>query len=96
MLQREQPRDYVIASGSTHSVRDFVIEAFRAAEEITGKVLDWQDYVKVNAQLFRPAEVPHLLGDATRALTELGWKPQVSFRELVRMMVEHDLSEVGQ
>lgn len=91
MLQQDAPKDYVLASGSAHSVQDFVEAAFRAANEITGRDLAWRDYVKVDPRFLRPAEVPHLLGNATRACQELGWRPEVNFEGLVRMMVEHDL-----
>jgi GDPmannose 4,6-dehydratase len=91
MLQQDTPKDYVIATGETFSVRDFVELAFRAAEDITGKHLDWEKLVRVDAKYTRPAEVPDLQGDATRALADLGWQPTVRFHELVRMMVEHDL-----
>lgn len=85
MLQQEQPDDYVIATGETHSVREFLELAF-------GHVgLDWQKYVELDPQFLRPAEVDLLRGDATKARTQLGWQPKVSFSELVRMMVEHDL-----
>ncbi len=91
MLQQDKPRDYVLASGQSHSVREFAVEAFRVAGELTGKSLDWQDYVRQDPRLERPAEVPHLLGNATRACEELGWAPEVGFASLVRMMVEADL-----
>lgn len=93
MMQREVPKDYVIATGETFSVRDFVVLAFRCAEDITGKTLDWEKLVRVDAKYKRPAEVPDLQGDATRALADLGWQPTVRFHELVRMMVAHDLEE---
>lgn len=93
MLQQDAPKDYVIATGNTHSVREFVQEAFKAASEITGVAKDWQDYVKVDPRFTRPADVPLLLGNATRACEELGWAPKVGFVELVRGMVESDLRE---
>ena len=89
MLQQPQPDDYVIATGQAHSVREFLVAAF----EHVG--LNWQDYVVTDTQLLRPAEVDVLCGDATKARTQLGWQPKVGFEELVRMMVEHDLSEAG-
>lgn len=85
ILQQEQPRDYVIATGETHSVRDFVQLAF----EHVG--LDYQDHVVVDPLFYRPAEVEILLGDPTRAKTELGWMPRVKFEQLVRMMVDADM-----
>jgi len=85
MLQKPEPDDYVIATGESHSVREFLEEAF-------GYVgLDWRRYVEVDPRYFRPTEVDHLQGDATKARAKLGWRPKVSFKELVRMMVDHDL-----
>jgi len=86
MLQREQPSDYVIATGRTHSVRDFVQLAFAVAD------LDWQRYIVLDPRLVRPAEVDLLIGDAGKAHAELGWRPKTSFEELVTMMVEADLA----
>jgi GDPmannose 4,6-dehydratase len=89
MLQQENPDDYVIASGETHSVREFLEEAF-------GYVgLDWKHYVKEDPRLFRPAEVDLLLGDSTKARTTIGWKPKIGFKELVRMMVDSDLRRIN-
>ncbi len=86
MLQGDQPDDYVVATGETHSVREFVEEAF-------GYVgLDWKEHVVVDPKFFRPAEVDVLLGDSTKAKNALGWKPNVGFKELVRMMVDADLA----
>lgn len=85
MLQREEPKDYVIATGETHSIRDFLDEAFGLLD------LDWREYVEHDPRYDRPAEVDLLLGDSSLARRELGWKPRVSFRELVKMMVEADL-----
>jgi len=86
MLQQPTPQDYVIATGETHSVREFAQLAF----EHVG--LDWEKYVVVDKALFRPSEVNLLLGDASKAARELGWKPTVRFPELVRMMVDADLA----
>ena len=86
MLQQDTPDDYVIATGETHSVRDFVQAAFACAG-----MDDWEAHVQVDPRLFRPAEVEQLIGDATKARHVLGWRPSVSFPELVRMMVEADL-----
>ena len=88
MLQRPTPQDYVIATGETHSVREFAQLAF----ECVG--LDWQKYVVVDKVFFRPSEVNLLLGDARTAQQELGWQPQVRFPELVRKMVEADIKLV--
>jgi GDPmannose 4,6-dehydratase len=85
MLQRDEPGDYVVATGETHSVREFCEIAFDTAG------LDWEKYVKVDPAFMRPAEVDTLKGDSSRAEKELGWKPEVSFKELVRMMVENDM-----
>ena len=85
MLQRDEPRDYVIGSGEMHSVRELCEVAFAHAG------LDYRDHVRVDEDLFRPAEVDRLLGDATRARKELGWEPKVDFESLVRMMVDADL-----
>jgi len=90
MLQQDKPEDYVVATGQTRSVRDFV----RAAFACVG-IDDWQRYVVVDEQLFRPAEVDRLIGDASKAHNRLGWRPRVSFDELVRMMVENDLQQVA-
>ena len=85
MLQAERPQDYVVATGESHSVRELVEAAFDRVG------LAWKDYVEVDPRYFRPSEVDHLRGDATKAREELGWKPQVDFAHLVRMMVDHDL-----
>jgi GDPmannose 4,6-dehydratase len=85
MLQRSAPEDYVIATGVSHSVRDLVQIAFAHAK------LDWQKHVRVDPALLRPAEVEHLLGDASKARAELGWTPTVDFKQLVEMMVDADL-----
>jgi GDPmannose 4,6-dehydratase len=85
MMQQDVPEDYVLATGETHTVREFVELAF-------GRVgLDWKKHVEIDPRYFRPAEVDLLLGDATKARTNLGWKPTVAFPELVSMMVDADL-----
>ncbi|NJK33770.1 MAG: GDP-mannose 4,6-dehydratase [Oscillatoriales cyanobacterium SM2_2_1] len=89
MLQQEQPDDYVVATGETHSVREFLDLAFAYVN------LNWQDYVEIDPRYFRPAEVDLLLGDATKAKQKLGWQPRVSFPELVRLMVDADLKAIG-
>lgn len=88
MLQKEEPGDYVIATGETHSVEEFVQEAFSIAG------LDWKKYVVIDPKFVRPAEVELLLGDPSKAKRELGWEPKVHFKELVRMMVEADLERL--
>jgi GDPmannose 4,6-dehydratase len=85
MMQAEQPDDYVIATGETHSVREFLEEAFGHLG------LDWEKYVEIDPRYFRPAEVDLLLGDPTKARTILGWEPKVSFKELVKIMVDSDM-----
>jgi GDPmannose 4,6-dehydratase len=85
MLQQEVPSDYVIATGVTHSVQEFVEIAF----DHVG--LDWKKYVVVDPKFIRPAEVDFLQGNAQKAKQELGWEPTVSFEELVKMMVDADL-----
>jgi GDPmannose 4,6-dehydratase len=89
MLQQEKPDDYVIATGETHSVREFLEEAFAYVG------LEWEKYVKVDPKYFRPAEVDFLLGDPAKAKAVLGWKPKCSFRELVRLMVDADMEIDG-
>lgn len=89
VLQQEKPADYVVATGSSHSVSDFVEAAFKAAE-----IADWKKYVKVDPRYMRPAEVPDLKGRADKAYKALGWKPKVSFDQLVSMMVEADIKRL--
>jgi GDPmannose 4,6-dehydratase len=87
MLQQDEPKDYVVATGRTHSVRDFVTAAFAHVG-----IEDWERFVTQDPRFFRPAEVDVLVGDATKARVELGWKPEVDFESLVTMMVDHDLA----
>jgi GDPmannose 4,6-dehydratase len=84
MLQADEPNDYVLATGETHSVEEFLDVAFGYAG------LNWTDYVKIDERYFRPAEVDLLMGDYTKAKEKLGWEPTVRFEELVKMMVDHD------
>ena len=84
MLQAEEPDDYVLATGETHSVQDFLDEAFGYAG------LDWREYVTIDPRYFRPAEVDVLMGDYAKARERLGWEPTVRFHDLVRMMVDAD------
>lgn len=86
MLQQDQPDDYVIATGETHTIEELVELAFAEAG-----VGDWRSYVRQDPKFFRPAEVDLLIGDSTKAREKLGWKPEVDFPGLVRMMVQHDL-----
>jgi GDPmannose 4,6-dehydratase len=85
MLQAEEPGDYVVATGETHTVREFLDAAFARAE------LDWKKHVEFDPRYLRPAEVPLLRGDASKAKRDLGWEPKVRFEELVRIMVDADL-----
>ena len=89
MLQQDQPDDYVIATGQSHSVRQLVETAFGHAG------LEWQKYVRIDPALLRPAEVDHLIGDASKAARLLGWKPSVTFEQLIGMMVDADLERHG-
>jgi GDPmannose 4,6-dehydratase len=89
MLQQDEPDDYVIGTGVAHSVADLVRIAFGAAK------LDWQDFVKTDESLLRPAEVDHLLADSCKASAKLHWNPKVSFSELIGMMVDHDIYRLG-
>ncbi len=89
MLQQDSPRDYVIGTGESHTVREFCEEAFG----LVG--LDWEAFVRVDPAYFRPTEVEALQADPTLAMKDLGWKPTLDFQQLVRRMVEHDLNLVG-
>jgi len=89
MLQQDEPDDYVVGTGATHSVREFAQMAFERAG------LNWEDHVEVDSHLMRPAEVEHLRADASKARSRLGWKPEVSFRELVNMMVDADIERLS-
>ncbi len=85
MMQADEPDDYVVATGETHSVREFCEETFALLD------LDWQKFVEIDPRYHRPAEVDLLLGDAAKAREKLGWSPTVSFKQLVKIMVESDL-----
>lgn len=89
MLQQDQPRDYVIATGESHSVRELCEVAFAHVG------LDYRDFVRVDERFMRPSDVPALCGDASRARADLGWEPSVRFEALVRMMVDADLARVA-
>ncbi|MEH2276563.1 MAG: GDP-mannose 4,6-dehydratase [Nostoc sp.] len=89
MVQKDQPDDYVIATGETHSVREFLELAFTYVN------LNWQDYVEFDERYLRPSEVELLIGDSTKARQKLGWTPSVTFEELVSLMVEADLQALG-
>lgn len=89
MLQQEEPDDYVIATGDTHSVREFLDVAFGYVN------LNWQDYIEFDERYLRPAEVELLIGNPSKAQQKLGWKPEVTFEQLVALMVEADLQAIG-
>jgi GDPmannose 4,6-dehydratase len=88
MLQADEPHDFVVATGVTHSVRDLVVEAFTHAG------LDWQKYIRLDPKFLRPAEVDLLIGNPAKAKAELGWEPEVDFRGLVHMMVDADIERL--
>jgi len=88
MLQQDGPDDYVIATGESHSVKEFLEEAFKY------KGLDWREYVEIDSRYFRPTEVDSLLGDASKARKKLLWEPKVKFKELVKLMVDADIKEL--
>jgi GDPmannose 4,6-dehydratase len=88
MLQQERPDDYVVATGESHTVREVLDVAFGALG------LDWKSHVEIDPRYYRPTEVDHLLGDASKARERLGWKPRVLFRELIEMMVRSDEADV--
>lgn len=104
MLQQDKPDDYVIGTGESHSVREFIEEAFK----VVGMEIRWEDQglnevgkindkivVKINSKFYRPAEVDYLLSNPEKAKKNLGWIPKTSFKELVKIMVEHDLNELS-
>jgi GDPmannose 4,6-dehydratase len=88
MLQQDKPDDYVIATGETHTVREFVEEAFKYAG------LDWKKYVKFDERYLRPAEVDLLIGDASKAKKKLNWQPKTTFKDLVKIMVDADVADL--
>jgi len=85
MLQHPEPDDFVVATGESHSVREFL--------DVAGEYcnLDWKAFVEIDPRYFRPTEVQYLMGDPSKAQRSLGWRPRVGFRELVKLMVDHDL-----
>ena len=87
MMQHESPEDWVLATGETHTVKEFLEIAFKSAN------LEWQEYVETSEKYYRPNEVDYLLGDSTKARNELSWKPKVDFKELVSLMVDFDTEE---
>lgn len=90
MLQQDEPDDYVVATGTSYSVKEFLEESFGLAG------LDWRDHVEIDPRYFRPAEVDYLLGDASKIKQKLGWSPRIDFKQLVREMYEHDLGQAQQ
>jgi GDPmannose 4,6-dehydratase len=89
MLQQDAPEDYVIGTGETHTVQEFLEEVFAYVN------LDWQEYVEIDPRYFRPTEVDVLLADASKARKKLGWEPKVTFKELVKIMVDADMEATG-
>jgi len=89
ILQQDDPDDYVIATGESHTVKEFVEEAFSYAG------LDWRDHIEIDPKYFRPTEVDHLCGDISKARKMLGWEPKVRFKELIRIMVDADREQSG-
>jgi GDPmannose 4,6-dehydratase len=85
MLQQDFPDDFVIATGESHSVKEFVVKTFDSLG------LDWGKYVEIDPRYFRPTEVDFLLGDATKAREQIKWQPRVDFNQLVKLMVESDM-----
>jgi GDPmannose 4,6-dehydratase len=90
MLQQPEPDDYVIGTGESHSVREFLDAAFQHAG-----IVDWERYVDIDPRYYRPTEVEHLVADASKARKKLGWQPKTQFKELVKMMVEEELKKHG-
>jgi GDPmannose 4,6-dehydratase len=90
MLQQEKPDDYVLATGETHSVQEFVEVAFARAK------LDWKKHVEFDERYLRPAEVDLLIGDASKAKKQLGWVPKVKFKELTEIMVDADIEQLAE
>ena len=89
MLQQDQPDDFVIGTGESHTVREFLEAAFSYVD------LDWKDYVNIDSRYYRPNEVASLQANPEKAIRQLGWAPRVRFNELVRIMVDADLQSAG-
>jgi len=89
MLQQDRPEDYVIGTGEAHSVQEFLEEVFAYVD------LDWQKYVEIDSRYFRPTEVEFLLADPSKAREKLEWEPKITFKELVRIMVDADMEAIG-
>ncbi|GAG88654.1 unnamed protein product [marine sediment metagenome] len=90
MLQQEEPDDYIIASNETHSVREFLEEAFKYVG-----LGDWKSYVEIDPRYLRPAEVEILVGNSSKAKEKLNWQPRIKFKELVKIMVDADLRKLN-
>jgi len=89
MLQQKRPDDYIIGTGETHSVREFLEEAFNYLN------LDWQKYIEIDQKYYCPTEVENLGADSTKAREQLNWSPKISFKDLVKIMVDYDLELSG-
>jgi GDPmannose 4,6-dehydratase len=89
MLQQDEPDDFVVATGKTHTVKELIEIAFGHLD------LDWEDYVVVDQDFYRPAEIHELKGDAGKAMDKLRWKPSISFKDMIRLMVDEDLRSLG-
>lgn len=89
MMRQPEPDDYVVGTGESHSVREFVELAFKQVG------LSWEDYVKIDPRYYRPTEVDHLVADTTKAKTKLGWQPKTKFEDIVKIMLKHDLEQHG-
>jgi len=89
MLQNKEPDDFVIGTGETHSIREFVEETF----SYTG--LDWKEYIKIDSRYFRPTEVEELIADPTKAKEKLDWNPKIKFKDLIKIMVDADMRAIG-
>ena len=87
MLQKEKPSDYVVATGESHSVKDFLEESFNYAG-----LGDWQNYIETDEKFFRPTDIDNLVGDSSKARKELGWEPKMNFKDLVHLMVDFDIN----
>ena len=88
MMQQARPSDYVVATGTTHSIRDLLDAAFGHIS-----IYDWNTYIVIDPRFYRPAEVEYLLGFSQKAKAELGWEPKITFEELIKLMVDHDINE---
>ena len=90
MLQHEKPDDFVLGTGETHSIKEFLDEAFEYLN------MDWKDYVEIDSRYFRPTEVEYLKADYSKAKKEIGWTPRITFKDLVKIMVDYDLKMQNQ